>query len=88
MKLINKPIPIWEPVLEDVLIFLVESYLKPVLDNFKKLYNYKSTEPVRLSTAKGIRDVDFSPSRIICRTKGLISIKRVKNIRLLVEAFS
>ena len=35
MELIDKVVSIREPVLEDILIFLVEAYLKPVLDNFR-----------------------------------------------------
>ena len=39
--LINKAVPIREPVLEYTLIFLVETYLKLVLDNSRKIIHCK-----------------------------------------------
>jgi len=33
-KFVNKPFPILEPVLNNILVFLVEADLKPVLGNF------------------------------------------------------
>ena len=32
MQLVYKQVPVKEPVLQDALVFLVEAYLKPVLD--------------------------------------------------------
>ena len=37
IELINKLVSIIKPVLKDVLIFLVEAYLKPVLGNPRKI---------------------------------------------------
>ena len=37
IELINKPVSIIKLVLKDALIFLVEAYLKPVLDNPRKI---------------------------------------------------
>jgi len=34
---INKQVPVREPVLQDALVFLVEPYLKPVLDYFSEI---------------------------------------------------
>lgn len=41
IELVNKLISIREPVLKDTLIFLVKTYLKPVLDNFQKINHYE-----------------------------------------------
>ena len=39
--LINKAVLTGKPVLEYILILLVEAYLKPVLDNSKNISHYK-----------------------------------------------
>jgi len=39
-NLLTKKIPVREPVLQDVLVFLVEAYLKPVLGNSSEIDYY------------------------------------------------
>ena len=41
MQLINKKISIGEPVLQDALVFLVKTYLKPVLGDSYEIGYYK-----------------------------------------------
>ena len=87
MSYIDKEIPIRELVLQDALVFLVETYLKPVLSYSSKMSYYKVDfcnvcvelyeisikvkmileqeiieliELIKLSTAKSVRDMDFS----------------------------
>ena len=41
IQLVNKKVLIGEPVLQDILVFLVEAYLKPVLGYSSKVGYYK-----------------------------------------------
>ena len=41
MQLVNKKVPVREPVLQNALVFLVKVYLKPVLDNSSKVGYYE-----------------------------------------------
>ena len=81
MKFINKLVPVRELVLENIPIFLVKAYLKPVLNNSREIGHYKiNFYNIHIELYRACIDVQTILKQKIIKLVRLSTTKDVKNI--------